>query len=115
MKTKKCIKCSNLFECAKAGECWCAVLPSFMPADNNADCYCRDCLIDLHNEKIETLINSKPVSQILKIASNYYGHELLEKLDYTLEEGRWIFTKWFLLKRGFCCDNGCRNCPYKNY
>ena len=21
-------------------------------------------------------------------------------------------TREFLLRRGFCCDNGCRNCPY---
>lgn len=24
-----------------------------------------------------------------------------------------VFTKKFLLRRGFCCTNGCRNCPYK--
>jgi len=23
-----------------------------------------------------------------------------------------IFTKEFLLKRGFCCKNKCANCPY---
>lgn len=23
-------------------------------------------------------------------------------------------TRIFLLKRGFCCHNGCTNCPYKN-
>lgn len=23
-------------------------------------------------------------------------------------------TKEFLLKRGYCCHNGCKNCPYKD-
>tara|TARA_R110001606_G_scaffold343624_1_gene492213 strand:- start:5563 stop:5832 length:270 start_codon:yes stop_codon:yes gene_type:complete len=23
-------------------------------------------------------------------------------------------TKDFLLKRGYCCNNNCKNCPYKN-
>ena len=24
-----------------------------------------------------------------------------------------VFTEKYLLKRGFCCNNGCLNCPYK--
>ncbi len=23
-----------------------------------------------------------------------------------------VFTKDYLLKRGYCCQNGCLNCPY---
>ncbi|MDI9358785.1 MAG: DUF5522 domain-containing protein [Phycisphaerales bacterium] len=23
-----------------------------------------------------------------------------------------VFTKEFLLERGYCCGNGCKNCPY---
>lgn len=23
-----------------------------------------------------------------------------------------VFTKEYLLKRGFCCKNKCKNCPY---
>ena len=25
-----------------------------------------------------------------------------------------VFTKEYHLKRGHCCKNGCKNCPYKN-
>jgi len=25
---------------------------------------------------------------------------------------RFVFTKTYLLARGFCCKNGCRHCPY---
>jgi len=38
--------------------------------------------------------------------------ELTEGIDYTIENGRWIFTAAFLLRRGYCCESGCRNCPY---
>mgnify|MGYP001567775714 CR=1 FL=1 len=25
-----------------------------------------------------------------------------------------VFTKKFLLKKGSCCNSGCRHCPYKH-
>jgi hypothetical protein len=31
---------------------------------------------------------------------------------YTSEEGFIIFTEKYLLKRGYCCKNGCKHCPY---
>lgn len=31
---------------------------------------------------------------------------------YTDENGMVVMTKEFLKKRGFCCTNGCRHCPY---
>jgi len=34
--------------------------------------------------------------------------------DYYLnEDGYLVFTASFLLKRGYCCGNGCRHCPYE--
>ncbi|HET9838194.1 MAG TPA: DUF5522 domain-containing protein [Candidatus Angelobacter sp.] len=38
--------------------------------------------------------------------------ELVEGEDYYLENGNWVFTAKFLLKRGYCCRSGCRHCPY---
>jgi hypothetical protein len=37
---------------------------------------------------------------------------LVEGIDFTIEEGLYVFTAKYLLERGFCCENGCRNCPY---
>lgn len=37
---------------------------------------------------------------------------LQEGIDYYLENGLLVFTRHFLLKRGYCCKNGCRHCPY---
>ena len=39
---------------------------------------------------------------------------LVEGKDYVItEEGWWVFTKAYLLNRGFCCFSGCKNCPYE--
>lgn len=32
--------------------------------------------------------------------------------DYYLENGLLVFTAAYLLKRGYCCGNACRHCPY---
>ena len=37
----------------------------------------------------------------------------VEGVDYYLENGRWVFTAAFLLRRGYCCNSGCRHCPYR--
>jgi hypothetical protein len=34
-------------------------------------------------------------------------------IDYYLDElGRMVLTKEYHLKRGHCCQSGCRHCPY---
>ena len=37
---------------------------------------------------------------------------LIAGVDYYLENGRWVFTAHYLKKRGYCCESGCRHCPY---
>jgi len=32
--------------------------------------------------------------------------------DYYLENGYVVFTEEYHLKRGHCCKNSCRHCPY---
>ncbi|WP_187696382.1 DUF5522 domain-containing protein [Xanthovirga aplysinae] len=31
---------------------------------------------------------------------------------YFNEEGLMVFTAKYHLKRGYCCKNGCKHCPY---
>lgn len=38
--------------------------------------------------------------------------QLKAGIDYYVEGERVIFTPLFHLKRGSCCGNGCRHCPY---
>ncbi len=37
---------------------------------------------------------------------------LQEGLDYYIENGLMVFTAAFLQRRGYCCESGCRHCPY---
>jgi 23S rRNA (cytidine1920-2'-O)/16S rRNA (cytidine1409-2'-O)-methyltransferase len=37
---------------------------------------------------------------------------LVEGEDYSIEDGLMVLSSSFLLKRGYCCGSGCRNCPY---
>lgn len=38
---------------------------------------------------------------------------LKEGKDFYIENGLYVFTEDYHLKRGYCCDSGCRHCPYK--
>lgn len=38
--------------------------------------------------------------------------KLVEGEDYYIENGLYVFTAQYLLKRGYCCQSGCRHCPY---
>ena len=38
---------------------------------------------------------------------------LVEGEDYYInDQGLWVFTEAYHLKRGYCCGSGCRHCPY---
>ena len=32
---------------------------------------------------------------------------------YWNEQGFRVFTKQYHLRRGYCCNNSCKHCPYK--
>jgi hypothetical protein len=32
---------------------------------------------------------------------------------YMLPDGRIVFTAQYHLKRGYCCGNACKHCPYQ--
>ncbi|MEO0337087.1 MAG: DUF5522 domain-containing protein [Pseudomonadota bacterium] len=36
----------------------------------------------------------------------------IEGEDYVWENGYMVLTAKFLKKRGYCCESGCRECPY---
>ena len=38
--------------------------------------------------------------------------ELVEGEDFYREGAYIVFTQRYLLKRGYCCGNGCRHCPF---
>lgn len=39
---------------------------------------------------------------------------LVEGEDYYLDKGLMVLTARYHLRRGYCCDQGCRHCPYED-
>jgi hypothetical protein len=37
---------------------------------------------------------------------------LVEGEDFYREGAGMVFTARYLARRGYCCENGCRHCPY---
>jgi hypothetical protein len=35
-----------------------------------------------------------------------------QEKDFYWEDGLLVFTEKYHLKRGYCCQSGCRHCPY---
>jgi hypothetical protein len=40
--------------------------------------------------------------------------KLKEGEDFYFENGLMVFTETYHRKRGYCCQNKCRHCPYQN-
>jgi hypothetical protein len=40
------------------------------------------------------------------------SEKLVEGTDYYMEDGFMVFTAIYLNRRGYCCESGCRHCPY---
>jgi hypothetical protein len=111
MTFKKCSECNAPFECGGCDtqQCWCLSIPPIFPfsaelSQNNGllssnDCFCPDCLKAKYEQKI-----SDPANK-----------ELLKKAEadfYINAQGYTVFTEAFHLKRGYCCKNSCKHCPY---
>ena len=41
-----------------------------------------------------------------------FSDELDERTDFYMENGYRVMTESYLVRRGYCCSNGCRHCPY---
>jgi len=53
------------------------------------------------------------VAKFVDMSDQISGNKLIEGEDYYLSpEGYKVFTEKYHLKRGYCCKNGCRHCPY---
>jgi hypothetical protein len=84
-----------------------------MPADFSKNCLCPSCLAKAIGRHIEVRLANLPFEEaVLLTNQNPSSNRLLEHIDYTLKGGNYVFTRWYLLKQGKCCGNGCRNCPY---
>jgi hypothetical protein len=53
-----------------------------------------------------------PVVDKTEMSRSDANTPLVEGEDYYLENGLLVFTATYHLKRGYCCHNNCRHCPY---
>src|ERR1700741_1443576 len=115
MKSKNCSVCHASFSCNSSGigaACWCSQYPAIESPKAGQDCCCPDCLRKTVKEEINHLMQTKTKDVLIEIAGKYSGKEsLIEGIDYYMEKGLWVFTAWYHLKRGHCCESGCRHCP----
>jgi hypothetical protein len=37
---------------------------------------------------------------------------LIEGIDFYWDKGFFVFTEAYHIARGYCCESGCRHCPY---
>ena len=95
--------------------CWCQQLPAIMPLEPSRDCLCPNCLARLIGAEITRLLDAAGSAKARLALAEPYRHQtnLVEYIDYTIDEqGRYVFSEWYHLKRARCCGNGCRHCPY---
>lgn len=108
---KNCSSCNAVFTCgpAQSGErCWCEHLPHVpLIANERADCLCPQCL-------------NAAISKINVESQSVAGEnnraclpELREGEDYYVDGAAIVFTARYHLRRGYCCESGCRHCPYE--
>lgn len=103
-----CPLCGNSNDCqlcmpgAYKGACWCqqwefpAELLARVPADlRNKACICRNCAREFQRTRQGA---ARP-----KILPG----------DFYFDNGLMVFNAVYHLRRGYCCGNGCRHCPYE--
>jgi Family of unknown function (DUF5522)/Cysteine-rich CWC len=105
----RCPLCGGVNDCrlcttaAYKGPCWCEkvsipdeLLARVPAGDRNRACICSDCVAAFHSEQSTT------------------GSEPQTTEDFYFDaSGLMVFTEAYHLRRGTCCDSGCRHCPFE--
>lgn len=118
VQTKYCSKCGATFSCGAENNnstCWCDDFPHIGQIDNIHNCLCPDCLKKQMKGQIDVFVTDFKTGKQENIAPRYADKEgkLIRDIDYYIEDGNLVFTEWYHLKRGECCGNLCRHCPYE--
>lgn len=117
IKVKNCSSCGTPFNCGDTPEgtsCWCNDFPPIFTPSKVVDCLCPSCFKNACSVKIEEYVATVTPETATenKAATLPKTTNLIEGIDYYLENGNYVFKSWYHLKRGSCCKNGCRHCPY---
>ncbi len=89
-----------------------------LPSDiviNNANFYCSSCLkkhVRLQIEKEIDALSYDDIKGKNKFNNIDFARELIDGIDYDTIGEKIIFSRFYLVRRGYCCHNKCKNCPY---
>ena len=113
---KSCSNCRKAFTCgiSKANTCWCNDFPPIFEVSEGADCLCPACMMVQFQLKVQEYVLALQAGQLINEATRYATPNLKEGIDFYMENGLMVLTAWFHLKRGDCCGNACRHCPYEH-
>ena len=116
-KTKICSSCEAAFSCgdiSSENKCWCNDYPPIFNLADGGDCLCPVCFKEACEDKIDAYIETLSPKKALNNKAMLLPKtdNLIEGIDYYIENGNYVFKAWFHLKRGNCCGNNCRHCPY---
>jgi hypothetical protein len=105
----QCPLCNGSNDCQRCtvatykGACWCAkvqipeqLIAQVPPELRNQACICRDCVMKYHRNK-----------------AGGNAQKILPG-DFYFDNGLMVFTAAYHQRRGYCCGNSCRHCPYEN-
>jgi len=74
-------------------------------------CLCRSCLETVARVPASLNDPDAVLTEVFRLTRSS-GSMLLPEDYYLDENGKMVFTAAYHLKRGACCGNGCRHCPY---
>jgi len=98
--------------------CWCqeivvpgSILNRFASDSLEPTCLCRPCLETVARISRELDDTEAILAEVKRVIVKTASQPAEE--DFYLDaDGNTVFTATYHLKRGNCCDNGCRHCPY---
>jgi Family of unknown function (DUF5522) len=117
VEQKTCPSCGVGFTCGPESieeRSWRDHLPHVsLVASEDQDRLCPTCLPAV-NEKLNEAGSSAGISSPPRVESGVKPLSLLvEGEDYYSEGAAIVFTSNYHLRRGYCCENTCRHCPYR--
>ena len=100
------------------GPCWCEqivvpghILNRLAAQSVEPGCLCRLCLETVARVSASLNDPDTVLTELFRL-TRPSGSILLPEDYYMDENGKMVFTAAYHLKRGNCCGNGCRHCPY---
>ena len=104
-----CPRCTNEMTCRPddIAQCPCTdiaisdKLKTFL-SKTSYDCLCNSCL-----KELESLLN-----KINEDEQHVSNKELVKGVHFYIDQGQYVFTEYYHIQRGSCCENQCRHCAY---